>query len=356
LTGVDTASPPPSADDQLVFLSKLQRLLAEGDFTATYKFALLIALGELAVEEAADDGRPLELKTRQIAERFIALYWNHVTPFGGHAQGDGGIELAQVLGSRAAVLGAISEFRQQSGIAGLAKAKVHPSYVALVTRVARVVADQPLNYLQNFGGGTDEFLYTRPSNGTVQLRPGVAFCLRRFFPLIQQLCRNHWVEHIKSNKRNQAVLGPSADLDGFLFATSRQSLAIIGRELRKLDGASCFYCGQGLTEHDVDHFIPFSLYPRDLAANFVLAHPGCNRSKSDTLAARRHLDRWLERLLSRSDDLCEIGGVAGVPGEPHAIRRVAAWSYTSALRSNAKAWLEPSRYEPVDAGYLELLA
>jgi len=30
----------PSEKDQLVFLSKLQRLFAEGDFTATYKYAL----------------------------------------------------------------------------------------------------------------------------------------------------------------------------------------------------------------------------------------------------------------------------------------------------------------------------
>ena len=40
----------PSPESQLVFLSKLQRLFAEGDFTATYKFALLIALADLAVE------------------------------------------------------------------------------------------------------------------------------------------------------------------------------------------------------------------------------------------------------------------------------------------------------------------
>ncbi len=352
---MNTTSPPPSADDQLVFLSKLQRLLAEGGFTATYKFALLIALGELAVEEAKNDGEPLVLKIRQIADRFISLYWNHVAPFGGDEEGRNGIELAQVLGSRAAILSAIGEFRQQTGLGGLATAKSHPSYATLITRVARVVADQPLKYLQNFGGGADEFLYTRPAIGTVELRPGVAFCLRRFFPLIQQLCRSHWVEHIKSNKLNHAVIGPSADLEDFLFATSRQSLAVIGRELRKLDGASCFYCGGGLTEHEVDHFIPFSLYPRDLATNFVLAHPSCNRSKSDTLAARGHLDRWLERLLHRGDALCEIGGAAGVPGEPSVIRRVAAWSYTSALTSNAKAWLEPSRYEAVDARYLELL-
>ena len=49
-------TPPPSPEAQLAFLSKLQRLFAEGDFTATYKFALLIALADLAVERGRDDG------------------------------------------------------------------------------------------------------------------------------------------------------------------------------------------------------------------------------------------------------------------------------------------------------------
>jgi hypothetical protein len=36
--------------DEVTFLRKLQRLLEEGDFVATYKFALLQALADLSVE------------------------------------------------------------------------------------------------------------------------------------------------------------------------------------------------------------------------------------------------------------------------------------------------------------------
>ena len=57
----------PSPDVQLVFLSKLQRFFAEGDFTATYKFALLISLADLAVELGDDSGAALELGHRGIA-------------------------------------------------------------------------------------------------------------------------------------------------------------------------------------------------------------------------------------------------------------------------------------------------
>jgi hypothetical protein len=35
----------------------------------------------------------------------------------------------------------------------------------------------------------------------------------------------------------------------------------------------------------VNHFVPWSRYPRDLAHNLVLAHGGCNSRKSDLLGA-----------------------------------------------------------------------
>ncbi|NBO04964.1 MAG: HNH endonuclease, partial [Betaproteobacteria bacterium] len=64
-----------------------------------------------------------------------------------------------------------------------------------------------------------------------------------------------------------------------------QRRVAIGVELRKLVDNRCFYCGGRTQEADVDHFIPVAQYPRDLSHNFVLAHPSCNRSKADTLAA-----------------------------------------------------------------------
>ncbi|MEM5314283.1 HNH endonuclease [Paraburkholderia sp. JHI869] len=232
---------------------------------------------------------------------------------------------------------------------------MEPRYAALLSRVAAVVAAQPLNYLQNFGGVTDTFLYERSGRGTITLRPGVAYCLRRFYTLVQQLSRAHWIDHIKANRRNHSILGDAGDLEDFLFSCSRQSLALVGMALRKLDGARCFYCGSGVVEADVDHFVPFSLYPRDQAHNFVLAHPACNRSKSDTLAAKPHLERWLERLATKSDALNEIGALAGLANDRLTANRVAAWAYAAANTTGGQAWLSASHYEPVTSSYLGLL-
>jgi 5-methylcytosine-specific restriction endonuclease McrA len=344
------------AESQLAFLTKLQRLFAEGDFTATYKFALLIALADLAVDNGADDGAELLLSNRQIAERFIHLYWRHASPYSTSLAGATPGILVQNLGTQATVLSAIAEFRARTGAGSPQQAKRVPGYADLLGAVARTVSAQPLNYLQNFGGMTDPFLYERDGRGNIRLQPGVAYCFRRFYPLVQQLSRAHWVGHIKSNRRNHPILGDAGDLEDFLFSTSRQSLAVIGENLRKLDGCSCFYCGRTLDDADVDHYIPFSLYPRDLAHNFVLAHPACNRSKSDALAGMPHLERWLERLLRHADDLAAIGASAGMTADDQAVAHVAAWAYGNANASGAQAWLATGRYEAVNDDYLGLLA
>jgi hypothetical protein len=72
----------PDPETQVQFLFKIQRLLSEGGFVATYKFALLVALGELAVERGDDITEHLDLDTVDLAEKFVQLYWRQVLPWG----------------------------------------------------------------------------------------------------------------------------------------------------------------------------------------------------------------------------------------------------------------------------------
>ncbi len=353
---INLVSTSPTPDAQLQFLSKLQRVFAEGDFTATYKFALLIALADLAVELGADNGDELMVTTRQIGLRFIGLYWKHSLPYGTGRQGSEAGILVQNNGAQAAVVAAISLFRMQTNTHTLLSAMLHPGFNGLLGTVSTTVSAQPLTYLQNFGGGTDEFMYERTGPGKIRLKPGIGYCLRRFYPLVQQLARSHWIGHIKGNRRNVCILGEADDLEEFLFASSRQSLEIMSVGLRKLDGQRCFYCGHSLTSADVDHYIPFAQYPRDLAHNFVLAHPACNRSKSDTLAALPHLERWLERIRQHSDTLAEIGADAGFVIDAKTTQRVGSWAYANAVASGAQAWLAANAYSAIDRRYTECFA
>ena len=57
---VSMPSRPPTADAQSPLSRNSSVCLPKGDFTATYKFALLISLADLAVELGTDDGQQLD--------------------------------------------------------------------------------------------------------------------------------------------------------------------------------------------------------------------------------------------------------------------------------------------------------
>jgi hypothetical protein len=150
-----------SAAAQVEFLAKLQRLLAEGDFQATYKYALLGALADLAVEHGADDDAPLALSVRQLGARFIEFYWRHALPYGNGRSGAVPGVLVQNKGSQAKVISCLVAFRAQTGATSASQARAHPAYADLLTQVSDTVSKQPLQFLQNFGGSTDALLYER---------------------------------------------------------------------------------------------------------------------------------------------------------------------------------------------------
>src|SRR5262245_5475880 len=88
----------------------------------------------------------------------------------------------------------------------------------------------------------------------------------------------------------------SIDLYEFLFGSERSPLGVYLDVLREIQRGACFYCGRVLGERPhVDHFVPWSRYPFDLAHNFVLADDQCNDSKTSRLADVPHLERWCER-------------------------------------------------------------
>ena len=65
--------PTPTAEEQVDFLKKIQNLFDESFFQATYKYALLIALTDLAIEHGDDGGNELFIDKKLIAKRFSEL-------------------------------------------------------------------------------------------------------------------------------------------------------------------------------------------------------------------------------------------------------------------------------------------
>lgn len=345
----------PTAEEHLAFLVKLQRLLSEGDFTATYKFALLMALADIAVERGHDDVRPLEISMRDIAEKFVDYYWQQTMPYKAVGLDNDKINessgvLRQSTSSDAKVTMKIQKFINKFG--SLGRAKRSSEFKRLVTEVSSTVSGQPVKCFQNIGGGTDDFVFERTRGGVV-LKPRVSSHLRKFHSLILHMARDGWIRHIRKIKSNIALLGRNDDLHSFLFESSRQALVVVSRNLSKLFNKRCFYCAGRISDTpDVDHFIPFSMYGRDIAQNFVLAHGSCNRSKSDALGAKPHLENWLEQLNRHEDDIDQIGLDAGIISDQNTILSVAKWSYQHGYDTGSHAWVRKGTFEPIGKEYV----
>ena len=343
----------PSAEAQLQFLQHLQRLFEESDFVATYKFVLLMSLAEIAVE-SADDDLASGVSLMRIAEKFVELYWPQTLPYVSEVQGAAPDLLAQNQGKQAAVINALVALRS-TGASTLRQAMLLPGWPDTVRKIARIVSDMPIKYLQNFGGSQIAFLYDYPIKaGCLTFKPGVVFMLRNFHPLVQQLARAGWVRHVRENRRNAAVIGKVDALEQFMFGGSRTALAPVATFLDKLQSSRCFYCGEKINKAgDVDHFIPWSKYPRDLAHNFVLTHAECNRRKSDMLGAERHLHHWLARNRRYGGEI--EGHLSGFLADVKSANRVATWAYEQAVACAAHGWVEKRVTEALSTNCVDAL-
>ena len=127
--------------------------------------------------------------------------------------------------------------------------------------------------------------------------------------------------------------------------------------LREVQQGHCFYCDRGIKRGgDVDHFIPWRRYSLDLAHNFVLAHKGCNSSKSDLLAAEEHLERWAERSLTCRDELEEGFDKCKVLHDWPATLQIARWAYGQVHKAGGQVWVEAKKLRPLSADWRRILS
>lgn len=331
-----------SESDQLLFLTNIQRILNEGVFTSTYKFALLHALADICVERGNDSGEALPVALEEIAEKFIDYYWHQSRPYLGSDNEAGDGILRQNTGKTPVIINLLCEMNRRQY--SLPKTKAERR---LLRQVERTVRKMPLVYLQNIGNTRLEFLYDgNDVTDRVVLKEGVMCCFRKFYPLITDLIRGAWIRYIRRN--NPDLLGVANDLDEFLFGSERASLGNVVPVLREIQDNHCFYCGKSIQgSPHVDHFIPWTRYPLDLGHNFVLAHNSCNLAKSDMLAAEVHLEKWAERNRDKGPILESGFREQGIPFYLESSNRIAIWAYEQAQQTSALTWLKAKEYRPL---------
>jgi hypothetical protein len=348
--------PIPTPEEQVQFLRNIQRLLAEGLFVASYKFALVHALADLAVLKGDDSGAPLDLDTKDIAAKFVELYWQQCRPFqvGGATTG---LILLQNKGKQAAIISQIVDSQQKCG-ASLFRLKQMASnrWLELISDVDQVVRTMPLWKLQTVGDERLDFLYENLDRGTrITLKPGVAFCFRAFYELLRDLIEGAWVRFVQKVNANR--LGSVTDLGDFLFGQERANLDAYRPILMDVQQGVCLYCQKPLAKlTQVDHFIPWSRYPVDLGHNFVLAHDRCNKAKSDYLAAETHLAAWVERNKQHQVEMQSRLVEAALPCDLTASVQIAKWVYQQTEKANGQVWVAEKVLKHLSTAWWQLFA
>ena len=294
-------------------------LLDQGSFTATYKYAVLLALMDLCLEQTSRSGHPPAMvTTAQLAVKVIEIYWPHTAPFK-KQQNSVLLQNSGARQSQAEIVRMIEKFRTSlGGLTNLSTAKRdNPrGYMRLVKNVEWKLIQMPLPRLQLFGKKLRPYLYLinwdkdiklqevrAYQNGgdsdfdnRIQFKNGVAENLIKLNNLLRPMIHRQWT--IKVSQINSL---PESHLETFLFGATRIGTERIRPVLEEFQNHRCFYCEGRIGTADklkpeVDHFIPWSRYPENGLANLVVAHNRCNNYKRDFLADALHVKNWLHRL------------------------------------------------------------
>ena len=369
-----------SAHQEARFIRNLQFLLTEGEFVNTYKFALLISLVRWALEHPDhDEKEPLDVA--RLSPYFAELYWPHVQPFGvavpppsAAAGAAAGARPPYGTGVRDSWRGVLVQDRGQwseqqiprvlklirsERDAGIA----HLDHLPLLRRerllreVAKSIRQMPLWKLHHVRDQQEplRFLYRQgPTERTILFEPGIVACLAGFAPLVEEVVRSAWLRFVL--RCNAGLLAAASQVEQFLFPGSRDDLEAWRPELRDLQQGQCFYCERAIDGAGVvDHFLPWSRYPRDLGHNFVLAHGACNGAKSDHLAAHRHLLRWCRRNAEQGARMAQHFQANGLPHDWPTLWQVARSLYRIADDCGAKVWVTKREFVPLDSEWESVL-
>lgn len=309
-------------------------VLSEGAATGTNKYGLLLALLDLAPEV---DPVTRELDYRRLAWRTLELHWDHARPFQDSP-------LKQVRSGNRPQLVVVLEAERLAALTGqpgvsFERARLivpDHEWEASVTRVRSSLTAWPVRHLQNLRGGTDPFLYV-PGRGRLTFLPGVLEDLISFGPVLRELVESRFIRFVmEANGSSFAELA----LREHLFGADRH---MPGPEVRaaliELQSGRCLYSARPVKRGSaaLDHVMPWARTRLSALANFAVAEPAVNGSKSDALLAVEPLERWVAHLRENSHDIDEIGARADWPSDIPRVLAVAHALYRAA-RPGAATW------------------
>lgn len=341
----------PTPAEQLKLLKNIQKILYLGAFTSTYKFALLITLTRLSVEQGDIGKGAIILKFKDIAEKFIELYWQQTTPYKflqSELEANNNSVYPFILfhlkekNKQATIVRMIAESRDQFRTIGALKNN-QVEWETILNKIIIQIKKHPIKLLQNIGSENMEFIYRieEMDKGCMKLLPKAGYCLQQFHEIIEELCIKRWIDFLRTNKNNHIVFDEDIhNLESFLFRPDRSALKEVGKILLYIQNQQCFYCGKNINTKTmrVDHFIPWSMYASDTIHNFVLADELCNSKKNNYLADIKFYEKWKNRNQDDGNQMHQKLKDLGIKSDIRKSNNVANWAYRYAKENRYIFW------------------
>ena len=345
--------------------------------TGTNKLGLLLTLLDLV--PTVDDQSP-NIPLDAVAERYLEIHWEHARPYDGvtlrqssvrKQRGDGTIaddttvmqeiqQLRESLKSRTLgdlrdkPLGVVERRVEETGWHSAWRSELGAALVS----VRAALLKNPVRLLQKLPGDPEPFLYNLNSDKSgLTLLPGVAQSLTKFGGVLRPLVEFRFAQAVMGINREKLQL-PVDDVYSHLFGRDRvMPPPEMRTRLVRIQGRRCIYTGRRLSGglESLDHVVPWSRARLSQIENFVMTSRSVNSSKSDTLLAPSAMERWLEHVERRSDDLQECAHDHGWMTDLARVRDVALHIYR-AVDNTTGVWSSEEGVEPLgNAGKKQML-
>jgi len=321
--------------------AQIERVLSQGQMSSTYKLAVLRSLVDFVIEHPAREAQNgfHFIPVVELARRVLTYYWG--PSLLGIAQGPGGNppviprvvnELATSDLDIPGVMGRAAEGGFAVGELILNAAELPRQIVATLVKVRKTLLAQPLQYIHNVAGETEQLFSLWTEEG---ISPGAPYedhrkaalsggrKLRGATSWLELLRREHCqvvfsarsyeeIAELRYWLRDAIIIrwvrecerfgdkGAHVPVHAFeLFPMERDNerVALLKQLYRGLGKERCLYSGEALGRtFDLDHLLPWSRFPVNLFWNMVPATPKANRGKGGKFD---RIPRWTDDLEGR---------------------------------------------------------
>ena len=336
--------------------------------TGTNKLGLLLALIEIA-PEYMQDNQPIS--RRALAERYLNLHWEHGRPYRDRMLRQSSSKKKRkddTVADDTTVMQNVHELRdllrkespgdlQHQSFEVVNHKMRSPEWrndweEALDKSLARIEKDlwrNPVIRLQVLPGMPDPFLFTLDNN-QIQFLPNVAQQLTKYSGVLRPLIEFRFAQLVaKINGEHLSV--PDFDIHEHLFGRDRMMPpANIRVGLTKLQGGQCILTGRQIRQDNrsLDHVIPWSRTRLSAIENFVMTTSSVNSSKSDSLLGPDLIDKWLDYLDSKSEQIIDLADANNWPTDIERVSNIALHIY-EALDPAVGVWQGDDGVQPLGA-------